>query len=335
MSKERAQYTGDIWASMSKPRRDKIRKQRARTRQLKTIRQLLAAALLATAVSSAVAAGWTHFSSAEGAALQGTYSPNTAVAACSTQSFETPVQLADLHDTGTLVLVNREHAVSAIPARNDMSDAHPAVPVATPGIRLHPLALAATAELFEAARLAGVGPFHVTSGFRDYAHQQELYEQITDKSLVQAPGHSEHHTGLAVDIVPFMQAQAGLPLHQWLDGTSSCERWLAQNSWRYGLILRYPAEAQAITGIAFEPWHFRYVGQVHAWYIWKNDLTFEEYLEQLRSTGGFDVTIDKRNYFVRYVSAENGVVYVPDDKEFSLSGDNRGGYIITAWTQEY
>jgi len=65
----------------------------------------------------------------------------------------------------------------------------------------------------------------------------------------------------------------------------------------------------------------------------ENDLTLEEYLQQLQADGGFDVTIGKRSYSVRHVFPENGVVYVPSDADFTLSSDNKGGYIITAWTQ--
>jgi len=248
----------------------------------------------------------------------------------SSEIFDTPVQLDTLLDTGVLHLVNREHAVSGMPLREDMSDALPSVAVANQSIGLHPDALAAVVGLFDSGESAGFGPFHVASGFRDRMMQAMLYEQIADSSLVQPPGHSEHHTGLAVDIVPTALVQEAGGLSEQLDGTSADERWLADNSWRYGLILRYPPGTQDITGITFEPWHFRYVGQPHAWYMWYHELTLEEYLQQLRVGGGYDVAVGDLSYFVRWSAAEGGVVHVPSDEEFSVSGDNVGGYIITA-----
>jgi D-alanyl-D-alanine carboxypeptidase len=162
----------------------------------------------------------------------------------------------------------------------------------------------------------------------------QLYKSINDSSLVQPPGHSEHHTGLAADILPTALVTSGTPLDQQLDGSSPEEQWLADNSWAYGLILRYPPGTQHLTGIAFEPWHFRYVGLPHAWYMWHHDLTLEEYLCKLASVGGFDVTIDKQNYAVRYSTATDGVIYVPSDKYFTLSSTNRGSYIVTALSDE-
>ena len=83
---------------------------------------------------------------------------------------------------------------------------------------------------------------------------------------VAIPGTSEHQTGLAVDIT----------------GTQKMYDWLAQNSWKYGFILRYPDDKIEITGIKYEPWHFRYVGKNLAKDIYESGLCLEEYLEQLK-----------------------------------------------------
>ena len=87
------------------------------------------------------------------------------------------------------------------------------------------------------------------------------------------PGTSEHHLGLAVDIVDvnyqlLNDAQADTPVQQWL----------MANSWRYGWILRYPDEKSEITGIIYEPWHYRYVGVEIAQEIMNLGITLEEYL---------------------------------------------------------
>ena len=58
------------------------------------------------------------------------------------------------------------------------------------------------------------------------------------------------------------------------------QRWLMENSWRYGFILRYPVNKSDITGIVYEPWHYRYVGYEAAKYIYENEMTLEEYVAE-------------------------------------------------------
>ena len=85
--------------------------------------------------------------------------------------------------------------------------------------------------------------------------------------MAAVPGTSEHQTGLAVDINADGIHSAGREVYRWLD----------QNAYRYGFILRYPSAKTGITGISNEPWHYRYVGVDAATFIYENDLTFEEY----------------------------------------------------------
>ncbi len=93
---------------------------------------------------------------------------------------------------------------------------------------------------------------------------------------VTVPGASEHQLGLALDIV--------CTSHQDLDeafADTDAGIWLAQNSYKYGFILRYPKEKEYITGIKYEPWHFRYVGIEAATVITERGLTLEEFWEEL------------------------------------------------------
>jgi D-alanyl-D-alanine carboxypeptidase len=90
------------------------------------------------------------------------------------------------------------------------------------------------------------------------------------------PGTSEHQLGLAVDFVDTRywtldEKQAELP----------AQKWLMEHCWEYGFILRYPSEKSEITGIIYEPWHYRYVGREIALEIRDAGLTLEEYLETL------------------------------------------------------
>lgn len=95
------------------------------------------------------------------------------------------------------------------------------------------------------------------------------------KRVVAPPGYSEHHTGLALDIVT--------PSNQVLSeafAKTDAAIWMAEHAHNFGFILRYPKEKQDITNIIFEPWHYRYVGHEAAKIIYDEGLCLEEFLEQ-------------------------------------------------------
>jgi D-alanyl-D-alanine carboxypeptidase len=127
-------------------------------------------------------------------------------------------------------------------------------------------------EMFAAANAAGVDGFVVTSGYRDYARQTEIYDQTTDNTA-QIPGASEHQTGLAFDV----SAMSGEPF----ESTPQCA-WLQAHCGDYGFILRYPKGAESVTGIPYEPWHYRYVGAPYARDIMDAGIALEEYLSRRR-----------------------------------------------------
>ena len=92
------------------------------------------------------------------------------------------------------------------------------------------------------------------------------------------PGTSEHQTGLALDIVDTS--------YQILDEAqedTDVQRWLAEHSWEYGFVLRYPLGKSEITGISYEPWHYRYVGRTAAREMTELGLRLEEYVDWLSS----------------------------------------------------
>lgn len=129
----------------------------------------------------------------------------------------------------------------------------------------------------------------VSSGYRDISLQQLFYDQevqewmtngyseedakIMAKTEVAKPGTSEHHTGLAVDII----ADGNMSLVEDFKDTD-VGKWMAENSYKYGFILRYPENKKHITGVIYEPWHFRYVGKETAAILYDSGLCFEEYL---------------------------------------------------------
>ncbi len=137
----------------------------------------------------------------------------------------------------------------------------------------------ALTAMVAAARAKGV-TIRVRSGYRSYALQAQILaskiKEYGSESMARrynaAPGRSEHQTGLAVDL--WDGATWGLGVRNTRTG-----RWLWANAWRYGFILRYPNGKERITGYAFEPWHYRWIGTPDAKNFGPNtNLSLEEYL---------------------------------------------------------
>ena len=118
----------------------------------------------------------------------------------------------------------------------------------------------------------------VSSSYRSYAEQEEVYNNYKNSSgeryadsIAARPGSSEHQTGLTLDI--FSRTNTNRETFK----DSAEAKWLAENSYKFGFILRYPEDKVDITGYTYEAWHFRYVGEEIATYIYEHDITFEEY----------------------------------------------------------
>lgn len=128
-------------------------------------------------------------------------------------------------------------------------------------------------KMVDAAKKDGLTIKNV-SGYRSYSTQSTLYNNYVSKdgrakadTYSARPGTSEHQTGLASDI-------------NWVSSrfeNSDEYNWLIKNAHNYGFILRYPKGKTNITGYTYEPWHFRYVGEKVAKYIYEHDITYEEY----------------------------------------------------------
>lgn len=142
--------------------------------------------------------------------------------------------------------------------------------------------------MFEDMRAAGLYPYF-SSTYRSQGDQQAIWRQYVQRYMaagydeaqanamtaayVAVPSTSEHHTGLAMDIVGhdyFYSGHTG--------STKAVQAWLAEHCWEYGFILRYTAEKQSITGFAPETWHFRYVGTEVSMDMKGTGLCLEEYL---------------------------------------------------------
>ncbi len=140
-------------------------------------------------------------------------------------------------------------------------------------------AAAALEDLFAAAAKEGIR-LTAISGYRSYDRQKTIYLYNVNRSgeeyanLYSAPpGHSEHQTGLTMDVssvsnnLDLTYSLADLPEGQWL----------AEHSHLFGFIIRYPEDKESITGYAYEPWHLRYVGTELAAYLYEQNLTLDEY----------------------------------------------------------
>ncbi len=131
-----------------------------------------------------------------------------------------------------------------------------------------------TREAFEAANRMflqaeeeDMNGFILTSGYRSREKQAELYAEQQD-GTAQPPGCSEHETGLAFDVTARGDK----------DFSATPQfKWLLEHCWDFGFILRYPKEKEQVTGIAYEPWHYRYVGEEAAKLIRERGWTLEEY----------------------------------------------------------
>lgn len=160
-------------------------------------------------------------------------------------------------------------------------------------------AASAYQAMYNGAKEAGITLF-LRSGYRSMKTQEVNYnanvqrlmnagktkeQAITETNwYYTVPGHSEHHSGLAFDIITPEYHKYVYTLNEKFAETEAYT-WLVENCADYGFILRYPKEKKSITTINFEPWHYRYVGVEHAKYITENNLCLEEYIELLRQDG--------------------------------------------------
>lgn len=187
-------------------------------------------------------------------------------------------------DDWRLQLVNRNHPIT--------EDYTVTLTTVRNGIQIDSRCYDDLLAMLEACRTDGLAPL-VCSGYRNLDYQTELFsnkvkrlraEGITEQdayeyaqTVVALPGTSEHHLGLAVDIVD----QSYQELTE-IQEQTPVQQWLLQHCWEYGFILRYPDGKSTITGIIYEPWHYRYVGKEVASEIKASGLCLEEYLAQFQ-----------------------------------------------------
>lgn len=231
----------------------------------------------------------------------------------------------DLIYQGNLVLINKEYPVNQVGIKSDVvnlfqhKELVKGYVLLDNTIRLSQSVVQAFSTMIDAAEKEGVRHFLISSGYRDTKEQSQLYkEKGADYAL--PAGYSEHNLGLALDI-----GSSQTDMNQAPEG-----KWLKKNAWTYGFILRYPKDKTAVTGIQYEPWHFRYVGLPHSVIMKQKNLSLEQYLDFLKEQKNISTTVDGKKYEIYYYPiSKNTTIHVPSNRHFEMSGNNMDGVIGT------
>ena len=189
-----------------------------------------------------------------------------------------------------LILVNRDHKLS--------SDYEPSDPITFEGgCPIERVCAEQLEKLIDAGKEAGY-KYVLYSGYRTYTRQYNIYynkvnryknEGYSEDEAIRLanrynapPGASEHQTGLAADVcIPSIINKYG-ELHDAYGETEEFQ-WFSAHAHEYGFIMRYPQGKEEITGYAYEPWHYRYVGKAVATEVYNQGVTYEEYIANLEA----------------------------------------------------
>lgn len=189
-----------------------------------------------------------------------------------------------------LVLVNRKTTVDATYVPENLVNIRASRSDRTE--RMVETAEMALQALYIEMRAAGYTDVSVTSGYRTYEKQDYLYRLYTENEMKAhpdwskeraqkevdtysaRPGTSEHQTGLCVDMHNLGSASVRF-------AEKEAYKWLIENCYKFGFVLRFPEGKEDITGYSFEPWHYRFVGRLHASEMHRLDMCLEEYVEYL------------------------------------------------------
>lgn len=220
-------------------------------------------------------------------------------------------------DAAYLVLANKTSPVGADYVPTDLVRLDTSIVVSwhqLTGLELDSCAAAALVYMLDEMRAAGITDICVTSAYRSFARQQQLYETYLERELSTIsedayralgysyiktnyldegksklsyadaakvvlsysayPGTSEHQTGLCVDFIT--DSMDGSLTEAFAE--TEAFAWLSENAYRFGFILRYPKGKEDVTGYTYEPWHYRFVGREAATDIYFSGLTLEQYL---------------------------------------------------------
>ncbi|MEA4932324.1 MAG: M15 family metallopeptidase [Lawsonibacter sp.] len=246
-----------------------------------------------------------------------------------------PISSKSVH-AGNLILVNGQYPYHAENAERSL------VPVCTDrnDVLLERRAAVLLSKLI--SDIDGWAQISAVSGWRSKREQRNIYEQSLrengaafTKQFVARPDHSEHQTGLAIDLglkkpkIDFIRPD--------FPYSGICQLF-REKAVAYGFIERYPKGKEAVTGIAQEPWHFRYVGAPHAAIMTELGLSLEEYHVFLKQYPHEKKYLEYQNgsteIAISYLHAAAGAVIeleIDPNIPYSVSGNNMDGFVLTEW----
>lgn len=235
---------------------------------------------------------------------------------------------------GNLVLVNADHEynfpendIDPITLFDNRNDCYQAGDYVTKLDRETITQLNALMSAYAASMNVSTTDIFVLDGYRTFDEQAERHS--SGKSKTFEAGHTDYHTGRTFDMFR-MDSQSGSGYSYF-----TADDWFNENAGSYGFILRYPEGKSETTGENPRTYTYRYVGVPHASYINFNKLCLEEYIEEVKghtNDNPLEITAGGHTYGVYFAAAtENGTtaVPVPSDKEYTVSGSNAGGFIVT------
>lgn len=196
-----------------------------------------------------------------------------------------------------------------------------------------PAAAAMNSMLKAFSEETGHKDIRIDSAYRSVDEQQSIYDNAADKSTASEPGYSDYHTGYSIDLNVVDEEGNSLDF----DAEGDYE-WFKTNCYKYGFVFRFPEGKEELTGQSYRPWHFRYVGSVHASYMKENNLCLEEYINKLKSYPYSEDHLEASDmagnkYEIYYYAADFSTaltsVAVPSESEYEISGNNSDGFIIT------
>ncbi len=242
----------------------------------------------------------------------------------------------DVH-RGKLILINKQYPLMSTEKEYNIS----MIPAyaGNPGVLLENKTASVLSHLIGVLRCdEEIMP---VSGYRTYEEQLRIYsdslaengDEFTQK-YVALPNHSEHQSGLAIDLALKQEKVDFIRPHFPYEGICKMFR---EKAPLYGFVERYQRGKEKITGIAHEPWHFRYVGYPHSVIMQRLGMALEEYTEYLKDypyEGTHFITeVFKQSVEIFYVSADSGLasIELEDDIIYQTSGNNIDGFIVTVW----
>lgn len=234
--------------------------------------------------------------------------------------------------TGDLILVNKQNEYS-FPASEEAAGITPIYEMSSDSYQFRDYEISLASKTITALNSmmdayyakANNTDIMVISGYRT----KEYQDNQTDTDIT--GGYSEYHTGLSFDIGIFPDGE-----DSYYYKSEGDYAWISENCANYGFILRYPEDKEDKTGMDSKTCQFRYVGVPHALYMSENDLCLEEYIDEIKKHPHdgehLKVSGGEKKYEIYYAPADpsaNTDIPVPQDKTYTISGNNVDGFIIT------